>query len=67
MGFAARSDVEREVAAALAPLPAVPEPDIAVIERALVSALARAADAGRFDIVIQLARELEARRGCSTR
>jgi len=32
------------------------------IEAALVAALSRAAEAGRFDVVAQLARELEARR-----
>ena len=32
------------------------------VERALARALAQAADAGRFDIVAQLAKELEARR-----
>jgi hypothetical protein len=32
------------------------------VEAALTGALARAADAGRFDVVAQLAKELEARR-----
>ncbi len=32
------------------------------VEEALAGALARAAEAGRFDVVAQLARELEARR-----
>jgi len=32
------------------------------LEAALARALERAADAGRFDVVMQLARELEARR-----
>jgi hypothetical protein len=32
------------------------------VETALARALARAADAGRFDIVVLLAREMEARR-----
>jgi hypothetical protein len=32
------------------------------VEAALAAALARAADAGRFDVVAQLARELEVRR-----
>jgi hypothetical protein len=43
-------------------MPVSSQPDAAVVERALASALARAADAGRFDVVSQLARELEARR-----
>jgi hypothetical protein len=37
-------------------------PSATEVEVALAGALARAADAGRFDVVIQLARELEARR-----
>ncbi len=37
-------------------------PDAIDIEAALVAALSRAAEAGRFDVVAQLARELEARR-----
>jgi hypothetical protein len=32
------------------------------VEAALAEALARAAEAGRFDVVAQLAKELEARR-----
>jgi hypothetical protein len=32
------------------------------VEEALAGALARAAEAGRFDVVAQLAKELEARR-----
>ncbi len=58
----ARSEVESDVGAVPAPMPVASQPDAAVIERALACALARAADAGRFDVVAMLARELEARR-----
>ena len=40
----------------------VPAPSADPLEAALVNALARAAEAGRFDVVAQLAKELEARR-----
>jgi len=33
-----------------------------IVEQALAKALAQAAEAGRFDVVAQLAKELEARR-----
>ncbi len=48
----------------VAPIPSTTsQTDVAAdIERALVRALDAAATAGRFDIVAQLARELEARR-----
>ena len=50
-----------EVAPEPAPIPAA-EPDTADLDCALASALARAAEAGRFDVVMQLARVLEGRR-----
>jgi hypothetical protein len=46
-------------------LPAPDEPTgVDVVEAALAQALKAAATAGRFDVVAQLARELEARRTC---
>lgn len=35
------------------------------VEGALATALTKAAEAGRFDVVVQLARELEARRNAT--
>lgn len=37
-------------------------PDAKTVEDALAAALGRASEAGRWDVVVQLARELEARR-----
>jgi len=37
------------------------------VETALAAALSRAAEAGRFDVVVQLVRELEARRRAKAR
>jgi hypothetical protein len=49
-----------EVLALCSPDPTSPSGD--VVERALAVGLVEAAVAGRFDVVAQLARELEARR-----
>jgi hypothetical protein len=51
-----KDDVTRREVSASAP----PEPD--AVEAALAGALKGATDAGRWDVVAQLARELEARR-----
>jgi hypothetical protein len=42
--------------------PASPDPGGDQVELALAKALDRASEAGRFDVVAQLAKELEARR-----
>jgi hypothetical protein len=57
---APEDDAERPAVSAPHPSGGAPERD--AVEAALASALAQAATAGRFDVVAQLARELEARR-----